>query len=89
MPPVGSSGRAAGVGALRASFHEPWVARRAREESRGGGVAERSLALTSSTAGARRPPSPSAYLRILLAPAASRLRVRSPLARGRLGRAYL
>eukprot|EP00959_Pyramimonas_sp_CCMP1952_P131411 2747716-Pyramimonas_sp.AAC.1 len=42
-PPMGSSGRAAGIRALRVSFHKSWVVRRAREELRGGGVAERSL----------------------------------------------
>eukprot|EP00959_Pyramimonas_sp_CCMP1952_P249162 5208333-Pyramimonas_sp.AAC.1 len=74
---MGSSGRAAGIVAVRASFHESWALRRALDELRGDGVAERSLVLTSSTAGARWPHSPPEYLRVMPSLLACRLRVRS------------
>eukprot|EP00959_Pyramimonas_sp_CCMP1952_P235881 4929603-Pyramimonas_sp.AAC.1 len=53
-PPMESSGRAGGIAAVRASRHRPWALRRGLGELRGG-VAERSLVLSSSTVGGRRP----------------------------------
>eukprot|EP00959_Pyramimonas_sp_CCMP1952_P254392 5313768-Pyramimonas_sp.AAC.1 len=53
---MGSSGRAGGIAAARASCHQSWVLCRGLGALRGG-VAERSLVLPSSTVGARRPAS--------------------------------
>eukprot|EP00959_Pyramimonas_sp_CCMP1952_P169510 3541025-Pyramimonas_sp.AAC.1 len=51
-PPMGSSRRAGGIAAVRAPRHQPWVLCHGMGELRGG-VAERSLVLSSSTVGGR------------------------------------